>query len=95
MIGTTDRRYFLFDSCSLDFSTAEANRRRAVPGDAEYALILLSHAVDHLTGQLVAKYGASDVPRIYPKEDEHVQAIRILMSLNRQVYLECRETADR
>ena len=95
MIGTTSSGYFLFDSCSLDFSKAEAHRRRAVTDEAKRALMLLSHAVDHLTVQLVTKYGAPNLPRIFPKEDEYIQAIRILMSLNRQVYLECKEIPRR
>ena len=95
MIGTRGARYFLFDACSLNFSDTERNKRRTVTEDAKRALILLSHAVDHLTGQLVAKYGTPNVPRIYPKTDEDVQAIQILMSLNRRVYLECRETPSR
>jgi hypothetical protein len=61
------------------------NRRRRITPQAGHALEILAHAIEYLTDEYVhtglnfsAKY-------------EQLEAVRLLMALNRQVYFECAE----
>ena len=62
-----------------------AHRRRISPR-AGHALELLGHAIEYLTDEYI--YAGGDCSA----SDPRVDAIQLLMALNRQVYYECPET---
>jgi hypothetical protein len=59
-------------------------RRRITP-QAGRALDILSHAIEYLTDEFLHQGIA------YSARDPQMQAVQLLMALNRQVYLECPE----
>lgn len=59
------------------------NRRRYITSEAGHALEILSHAIEYLTDELVQE--GKSVSAHHPQ----VEAIQMLMRLNRQVYYEC------
>jgi hypothetical protein len=61
------------------------NRRRRITPQAGRALELLAHAIEYLTDQFV--HQGSD----FSSRNEQLQAVQMLMALNRQVYFECPE----
>lgn len=61
-----------------------ANRRRITP-QAGHALEILGHAIEYLTDELVHRHA-----EIFPRSAE-LEAVQLLMALNRQVYYECPE----
>jgi hypothetical protein len=63
---------------------ARSNRRRITP-QAGRALETLSHAIEYLTDEFVHQ-GLS-----YSARDAQLQAVQLLMALNRQIYFECPE----
>ena len=62
--------------------TVTHQRRRITP-DAGRALEILGHAIEYLTDEYVKE------TKEISAADPQVSAIRLLMSLNRQVYFEC------
>lgn len=62
---------------------AVRSNRRLISPEAGRALELLGHAIEYLTDEYVHE-GKS-----LCAEDAPVKAIQLLMSLNRQIYLEC------
>jgi hypothetical protein len=62
-----------------------ANRRRRITPRAGHALEILGHAIEYLTDQFVHRQ--SDFS---PRSSE-LEAVQVLMALNRQVYYECPE----
>jgi len=62
-----------------------ANRRRRISPRAGHALEILGHAIEYLTDEFVHR-GAELSSR-----NEQLEAVQLLMSLNRQVYFECPE----
>ena len=63
-------------------STASASRRR-IPPEAGRALEILGHAIEYLTDEFV--HHRSGLSSTNPE----LQAIQLLMGLNRQVYFAC------
>jgi hypothetical protein len=61
------------------------NRRRHIDPVSGRALEVLGHAIEYLTDELVIQ---SDL--IFAN-DPRVEAIQLLMTLNRQIYLQCPE----
>lgn len=61
------------------------NRRRRITPEAGHALEILGHAIEYLTDELVHD-GV-----LITAHNERVQAVQLLMALNRQVYFECPE----
>lgn len=61
-----------------------AKHRRISP-QAGHALEILGHAIDYLTDEYVYAGGAFSV------RDSQLEAIHLLMALNRQIYFECPE----
>jgi len=61
------------------------NHRRSISPEAGRALELLGHAVEYLTDEFVQNGGT------FNGSDSRLEAIRVLMALNRQVYYECPE----
>lgn len=62
-----------------------ANRRRSIDPASGRALEILGHAIEYLTDEL----GQSGGPVV--ASNPQVEAIQLLMTLNRQIYLRCPE----
>lgn len=60
-------------------------RRRRISPEAGRALEILGHAIEYLTDEFVYENGALSAM------NAQLQAVQILMALNRQVYFECPE----
>jgi hypothetical protein len=67
------------------FQAARYSRRRHIDPVSGHALEVLGHAIEYLTDELVEGGGLilADNPR--------VEAVQLLMALNRQIYLQCPE----
>jgi hypothetical protein len=63
----------------------QPSRRRRITPQAGRALEILGHAIEYLTDEFVHRGGS------FTAHDEQVQALQLLMALNRQVYYECPE----
>jgi hypothetical protein len=61
------------------------NRRRRITPEAGRALEILGHAIEYLTDEFVQD------DRAFTVKSEQLQAVQMLMALNRQVYFECPE----
>lgn len=66
-------------------SEATTVKRRHITPEAGHALEILGHAIEYLSDELVHEGGAATA------RDGRVEAIQLLMALNRQVYFECPE----
>ena len=62
---------------------ARSNRRRQIDPDTGRALEILGHAIEYLTDELVQSH------ELVAANNARVEAIQLLMALNRQIYLEC------
>jgi hypothetical protein len=62
-----------------------SNRRRRITPEAGRALGVLGHAIEYLTDEFL--HQGID----YSPSDPQMQAVQLLMALNRQVYFECPE----
>lgn len=60
-------------------------RRRKISPEAGHALEILGHAVDYLTDEFVRAGGSVSA------YDGQVEAVQLLMSLNREIYFGCPE----
>lgn len=60
-------------------------RRRQISPQAGHALEILGHAIEYLADEFVRDAGT------FSARDPRVEAIQILMALNRQVYFACPE----
>jgi len=63
--------------------TAPVNRRRRISPQAGHALEILGHAIEYLTDEMVHRHA-----EVFPGSSE-LEAVQMLMALNRQVYYEC------
>jgi hypothetical protein len=70
---------------TLPVSLVRPNRRRLITPQAGRALDILAHAIEYLTDEFVQQ-GLD-----YSARNEQLQAVQLLMALNRQVYFECPE----
>jgi hypothetical protein len=61
------------------------SRRRHITPQAGRALEILGHSIEYLTDEFVHRGGS------FAAHDERLQAVQLLMALNRQVYYECPE----
>jgi hypothetical protein len=64
---------------------AGANRRRRIDPQAGHALEILGHAIEYLADEFVHAGGS------FSADNGQLQAVQLLMALNRQVYFECPE----
>jgi hypothetical protein len=64
---------------------ARSNRRRRITPEAGCALEVLGHAIEYLTDELVHEGGPLSL------DDGRLQAIQLLMAINREVYYACPE----
>jgi hypothetical protein len=62
-----------------------ASRRRRISPDAGRALEILGHAIEYLTDEFVHTGGALSA------HDPQVQAVQLLMGINREIYFNCPE----
>jgi hypothetical protein len=69
---------------ALTVSTTRVRRRRITP-QAGRALEILGHAIEYLTDEFVHQDLA------FSSSNGELQAVQLLMALNRQVYFECPE----
>ncbi|HEV2486398.1 MAG TPA: hypothetical protein VGT08_12770 [Terracidiphilus sp.] len=61
-----------------------AKRRRISP-QAGHALEILGHAIEYLADEIVHEGGS------FSPDNGQLQAVKLLMALNRQIYFECPE----
>lgn len=67
-------------------------RRRRISPEAGHALEILGHAIEYLTDEFVYAGGS------FCAHNAQVEAVQLLMSLNREIYFDCPEVptfADR
>jgi hypothetical protein len=62
---------------------ADANGRRSISPEAGHALLILDHAIDYLTNEFLRE------GRMFSTEDAQLQAVHLLMDVNRRIYYEC------
>jgi hypothetical protein len=60
-------------------------RRRRISPEAGRALEILGHAIEYLTDEFVYAGGS------FSAQDPQVEAVQLLMGLNRKIYFECPE----
>jgi len=60
-------------------------RRRQISPNAGHALEKLGHAIEYLTDEFIHEGGS------FSPNNAQLQAVQLLMALNRQVYFECPE----
>lgn len=65
--------------------TPRVNRRRRISPQAGHALEILGHAIEYLTDEFVHEGGT------FSPNNAQLQAVQLLMAVNRQVYFECPE----
>jgi len=66
-------------------ATSLRRRRRYVSPAAGHALETLGHAIEYLSDEYVKEGG------LFAARDPRIEAIRLLMALNREVYFACPE----
>ena len=59
--------------------------RRRIPPDAGHALEILGHAIEYLSDEYV------HAGRSFSARDGQVEAVQLLMAVNRQIYFACPE----
>lgn len=64
---------------------AGAIRRRSISPQAGRALVILGHAIEYLTDEFVHEGGS------FSRNNAQLQAVQLLMAVNRQIYSECPE----
>jgi hypothetical protein len=67
-----------------------SNRRRITP-EAGHALVILGHAIEYLTDELVHRGRDMSANAAAANWGGELEAVQLLMALNRQVYYECPE----
>jgi hypothetical protein len=68
-----------------DTLCAALKRRRSINPQAGHALEILGHAIEYLTDEFIHEGGS------FSADNGQLQAVQLLMALNRQVYFECPE----
>jgi hypothetical protein len=66
-------------------ASVRLDRRRHISPRAGHALEILAHAIEYLTDEYV------HTALTFPAKNEQLEAVQLLMELNRQVYFECSE----
>jgi hypothetical protein len=61
------------------------SRRRRISPEAGHALEILGHAIEYLTDEFVHTGGS------FSARDGQVEAVQLLMAVNRQIYFACPE----
>jgi hypothetical protein len=71
------------NASAVPASSTRTNQRRKLSPQAGQALEKLSHAIEYLTDEYIHENGPMSA------NDASIKAVQLLMSLNRQVYMEC------
>ena len=66
-------------------ATGGVRRRRSISPEAGHALEILGHAIEYLADEYVHEGGS------FCADDPRLEAVQLLMALNRQVYFACPE----
>jgi hypothetical protein len=86
MAATTTSSFSIPASAQAVFTAGKhSSRRRLITPEAGHALEILGHAVEYLTDEFVYEDHALSA------RNAQLQAVQMLMALNRQVYFECPE----
>jgi len=83
-MAATTTTTILFTAPAASIPCTPARRRRISP-KAGHALEILGHAIEYLTDEFVHEGAA------LPSRNSQLQAVQLLMALNRQIYFECPE----
>lgn len=67
------------------FTAGKRPSRRLITPQAGQALVILGHAIEYLADEFVHR-GVS-----FSSNDAQLEAMQMLMALNREIYFECRE----
>lgn len=84
-MSTTTGLSFLAELSADRAVAARSKRRRSIDPFSGRALEVLGHAIEYLSDELAHNGGS--VVASHPR----VEAIQLLMALNRQIYLQCPE----
>jgi hypothetical protein len=74
-----------FTSAPAQVLPAPVNHRRRISPQAGHALETLGHAIEYLADEFVHEGGT------FSANNAQLQAMQLLMAVNRQVYFECPE----
>ena len=86
MAATTTTGFAIPASASaVPTAQARTKRRRRISPEAGRALEILGHAIEYLTDEFVHEGLA------FSAKNEQLEAVQLLMALNRQIYYECPE----
>lgn len=85
MIGTATS-HFTFTGSASAIPNQAIRRRRRISPEAGLALEKLGHAIEYLTDEFMYEDGSAPFRR-----DGRLEAIELLMALNREVYFNCPE----
>ncbi len=77
--------YSMFAGAAAPVAGRGVVRSRRISPEAGRALEILGHAIEYLTDEFVYAGGS------FSARDPQVEAVQLLMSLNRKVYFECPE----
>jgi hypothetical protein len=83
MAASTTNLSFALTATPAPTPAVPAIRRRRISPEAGRALEMLGHAIEYLADEYVYE-GSS-----FNASDSQLQAVHILMALNREVYFEC------
>lgn len=70
---------------AVETTRTGANRRRRISPEAGHALVILGHAIEYLTDEYIHEGG------LFSANSAQMQAVQMLMALNRQIYFKCPE----
>jgi hypothetical protein len=84
MAATTTAGFSLPVSASATAVPLIRPQRRHITPQAGHALEILGHAIEYLTDEYVNEQSAA-----FSARNEKIEAVQLLMALNRQVYFEC------
>jgi hypothetical protein len=70
---------------SAPVARVRLDRRRRISPQAGHALEILGHAIEYLTDEFIQE------GHLFSPNHEQLEAVQLLMALNRQIYFECPE----
>ena len=86
MAASTTTSFPVPTSASAQTATSDClKRRRSIDPQAGHALEILGHAIEYLTDEFIHEGGS------FSANNSQLQAVQLLMALNRQIYFECPE----
>ena len=83
MAATTTVLTFPASAVAVSSALPRVDRKRRINSEAGRALRTLAHAIEYMTDGFVHQDGALTAP------SPQLEAVKLLMALNRRVYLEC------